>query len=206
MSLLTPYMTMPLIAILRGVTEDEVVEVTGALIEEGFTMIEVPLNSPNAVESIRRIVEAFGDKALIGAGTVLTVEEVEAVAAVGGKLIVSPNINVDVVKRTKELGMISAPGVSTPTELFAAIQAGADAAKAFPADAIPPSTIKAWSSVTPKGYPILAVGGVNADNMADYLAAGAVGFGIGSNLYKHGKTVDEVRSVAKQLVQAISAQ
>ncbi|MCH1925703.1 2-dehydro-3-deoxy-6-phosphogalactonate aldolase [Shewanella sp. C32] len=202
---LNSYMTMPLIAILRGITNDEVVDVTAALIEEGFTMIEVPLNSPNAVESIRRIVAAFGDKALIGAGTVLTVEQVDAVAAVGGKLIVSPNMNPAVIKRTKELGMISAPGVATPTELFAAIEAGADAAKAFPADAIPPSTVKAWTSVAPKGYPILAVGGIHAGNMADYLRAGAVGFGIGSNLYKPGKTVAEVRAVAKDMIQTISA-
>lgn len=202
---LNSYMTMPLIAILRGITNDEVVDVTAALIEEGFTMIEVPLNSPNAIESIRRIVEIYGDKALIGAGTVLTVEQVDAVAAVGGKLIVSPNMNPAVIKRTKELGMVSTPGVATPTELFAAIEAGADAAKAFPADAIPPSTVKAWASVAPKGYPIMAVGGIHAGNMADYFAAGAVGFGIGSNLYKPGKTVAEVRTVAKEMIQTISA-
>lgn len=206
MSLLTPYMTMPLIAILRGVTEDEVVEVAGALIEEGFTMIEVPLNSPNAIESIRRAVEAFGHTTLIGAGTVLTIEEVEAVANAGGKLIVSPNINVDIVKRSKKLGMVSAPGVATPTELFSAIQAGADAAKAFPANAISPSTISAWASVVPKGYPILAVGGVTPDNMSDYLANGVVGFGIGSNLYKKGKSIADVHAVARQFVQKISAQ
>ncbi len=205
MTQLSTYMDSPLIAILRGVTNDEVVEVTGALIEEGFTMIEVPLNSPNAVESIRRIAEAYGDKVLIGAGTVLTVDQVDAVAGAGGKLIVSPNMNSAVIKRTKELGMVSAPGVATPTELFAAIEAGADAAKAFPADAIPPSTVKAWASVAPKGYPILAVGGIHAGNMAEYLAAGAVGFGIGSNLYKPGKTVAEVRAVAKEMIQTISA-
>ena len=205
MTQLSTYMDTPLIAILRGVTNDEVVEVTGALIEEGFTMIEVPLNSPNAVESIRRIAEAYGDKVLIGAGTVLTVDQVDAVAGAGGKLIVSPNMNSAVIKRTKELGMVSAPGVATPTELFAAIEAGADAAKAFPADAIPPSTVKAWASVAPKGYPILAVGGIHAGNMAEYLAAGAVGFGIGSNLYKPGKTVAEVRAVAKEMIQTISA-
>ena len=205
MTQLSTYMDTPLIAILRGVTNDEVVEVTGALIEEGFTMIEVPLNSPNAVESIRRIAEAYGDKVLIGAGTVLTVDQVDAVAGAGGKLIVSPNMNSAVIKRTKELGMVSAPGVATPTELFAALDAGADAAKAFPADAIPPSTVKAWASVAPKGYPILAVGGIHAGNMAEYLAAGAVGFGIGSNLYKPGKTVAEVRAVAKEMIQTISA-
>lgn len=205
MTQLSTYMNTPLIAILRGVTNDEVVEVTGALIEEGFTMIEVPLNSPNAVESIRRIAEAYGQDVLIGAGTVTTVDQVDAVAGAGGKLIVSPNMNPAVIKRTKELGMISAPGVATPTELFAAIEAGADAAKAFPADAIPPSTVKAWTSVAPKGYPILAVGGIHAGNMADYLTAGAVGFGIGSNLYKPGKTVDEVRAVAKEMIQTISA-
>lgn len=196
-------MTTPLIAILRGVTEHEVVEVTGVLIDEGFTMVEVPLNSPNAIESIRRIVEVFGEKALIGAGTVLSVKDVEAVAAVGGRLIVSPNMNVDVITRTKELGLISAPGVSTPTELFSAITAGADVAKAFPADSISPSTIKAWHSVAPKGYPILAVGGINPDNMADYLNAGVVGFGIGSNLYKSGKSLESIRYDAQKFIEAV---
>lgn len=196
-------MITPLIAILRGVTEHEVVEVTGVLIDEGFTMVEVPLNSPNAIESIRRIVEVFGEKALIGAGTVLSVKDVEAVSAVGGRLIVSPNMNVDVITRTKELGLISAPGVSTPTELFSAITAGADVAKAFPADSISPSTIKAWNSVTPKGYPILAVGGINPGNMADYLNAGVVGFGIGSNLYKSGKSLESIRYDAQKFIEAV---
>jgi 2-dehydro-3-deoxyphosphogalactonate aldolase len=204
MSLLTPYMNVPLIAILRGVTNDEVVEVAGTLIEQGFTMIEVPLNSPNAIESIRRIAQAYGAKTLVGAGTVLTVEAVEVVASVGGKLMVSPNINVDVVKRAKKLGMVAIPGVATPTELFTAIHAGADAVKAFPADMFPPSTIQSWRAVIPAEYPIFAVGGIDSDNMAEYTACGISGFGIGSNLYKRGMHVADIKAVAKQFIHSIS--
>lgn len=197
-------MSTPLIAILRGVTPVEVVEITGALIDEGFTMIEVPLNSPDALTSVKLISEIYGNRVLIGAGTVLTVEQVKAVAAVGGKLIVSPNINADVVKRSKELGLISVPGVATPTEMFNAIDAGADAVKAFPADMFPPSTIKSWCAVMPEDFHILAVGGITPDNMAAYIACGVKGFGIGSNLYKSGKSLNDLRSDAKKFIQQIS--
>ncbi len=191
---------MPLIAILRGVTPDEVVAVVECLKQAGFTIVEVPLNSPSAVESIGRLCREFGDELLIGAGTVLTKEQVQAVADAGGKLIVSPNTDPEVIRFSKSLGLGSAPGVATPTEAFAALVAGADILKAFPGEQVPPAVVKAWKAVLPAGVPLVPVGGVNAESMPAYFQAGASGFGLGSNLYQKGKSLDAIAISAKLLV------
>lgn len=193
-------MAMPLIAILRGVKSNEVIAVTEALITEGFTMIEVPLNSPGALVSIQLLSEKFGEQVLIGAGTVLNINQVQQVADAGGKLIVSPNANVDVIEKTKALAMISIPGVATPTELFSAIDAGADGVKAFPAEMLSVNVIKSWRAVMPSDFPLFAVGGVNVSNMAAYKCAGVDGFGLGGNLYKSGKSLLDVRVDAKAFI------
>ncbi len=191
---------MPLIAILRGVRPDEVIAVAETIIAEGFTMIEVPLNSPNALKSIQLLSEEFGEQVLICAGTVLNINQVQQVADAGGKLIVSPNANVDVIKKTKALAMISIPGVITLTELFLAIDAGADGVKAFPVEMLPLNAIKSWRTVIPSDFPIFAVGGVNVNNMAGYKSAGVDGFGLGSNLYKSGKSLSDVRVDAQAFI------
>ncbi len=194
----------PLVAILRGVMPVEVVEITTHLIESGFCIIEVPLNSPDPLESITLISERFSDRALIGAGTVTTVAEVEKVHQAGGKLIFSPNCNLDVIKRTKQLDMVSMPGCCTPSEAFAAIEAGADAIKFFPADIVSPSAVKAMVAVLPP-VPMLAVGGIHNSNMQEYLQAGVSGFGIGSSLYKANKPLTEIRQSAKETIEAFTA-
>ncbi len=182
----------PLIAILRGVVPSEVVDVGEALFDTGFRMIEVPLNSPDALVSISRLAVHFKDRALIGAGTVMTVRDVEAVDAAGGRLIVSPNTNPAVIQATKRLGLLSAPGAATPTEGFAALDAGADFLKLFPAEQIPPPIVKAWRAVFPKETTLIAVGGVTLENMREYLLAGVSGFGLGSSLFKPGMNVETV--------------
>ncbi len=186
----------PLIAILRGVLPTEVEDIGEALFDAGFRVIEVPLNSPDALESIARLATCFGSRALIGAGTVLAVRDVEAIAAAGGRLIVSPNTNPAVIQATKRLGMVSAPGAATPTEGFTALEAGADFLKLFPAEQIPPPIVKAWRAVFSKDVPLVAVGGITPDNMGDYLAAGASGFGLGSALFKPGMNAKTVRTNA----------
>ena len=191
---------MPLIAILRGITPEEAIPVTDILFEEGFRIVEVPLNSPDPFESIRRITEAYGDRMVTGAGTVLTAENVGKVFKVGGRLIVAPNFDLDVVKTAKALGMYCCPGIQTPSEAFAALKAGADAIKVFPGEACPPPVIKAIRAVLPKEVKLVPVGGVSEKNMPDYWKASANGFGIGSNLYKSGKSLDEIRASAKALV------
>lgn len=191
----------PLVAILRGISPAEVVSTSSLLIECGYTIIEVPLTSPEALKSIALIAEAFGERALIGAGTVTQVEQVTQVYEAGGKLIFSPNCDVDVIRKTKELNMISMPGCCTPSEAFNAMHAGADALKFFPADLVTPSAIKAMRAVLPT-IPMLAVGGINNGNMQDYLAAGATGFGIGSSLYKVGKSPEAIASDAKDILNA----
>lgn len=193
---------IPLIAILRGVKPDEVLEIARAIFQAGIKTIEIPLNSPEPYKSIEILQQAMGDEAVIGAGTVTKVEQVEKIHAVGGRLIVSPNTNIAVIKRSKQLGLYSAPGFYTPSEAFAAIEAGADVLKMFPADTLGTAGLKAISVVLPPDMPIFPVGGVNVDNMADFIAVGASGFGLGSGLYKAGMTVEQVASNAQAYVNA----
>ena len=195
----------PLVAIIRGVTPDEVVAVGEALVAAGIGIIEVPLNSPEPIESIRRLSAAMGDRALVGAGTVLRVEQVDDVKAAGGRLIVSPNANVAVIAASAAARLVSAPGVFTPTEAFAAIEAGATALKLFPAEAASPAVVKAQRAVLPRDVPLLIVGGVGPDTMAPWLAAGADGFGLGSGVFKPGQSATEVGSQARAYVAALSS-
>jgi len=196
---------MPIVAILRGIRPDEVVEVAGALYDAGLRAIEVPLNSPEPYDSIARLSTKFGEKCLCGAGTVLNAEQVDAVAEAGGRLIVSPDSNPAVIRRALELGMVPAPGFATPTEAFAAIRAGAKVLKLFPAAAYGTGYLKALREVLPKDVSVLAVGGVGAAEMPDWLAAGADGFGIGGGLYKPGRPVAEIAERAAALVAAYRA-
>lgn len=196
---------LPLIAILRGVTPDEVLPIARALAEEGFAIIEVPLNSPEPLESIRRLAAAFGDDVLVGAGTVIDPAKVAEIAAAGGRIIVTPHGDPAVIRAAKQHGLIATPGIATPTEGFAALAAGADALKLFPAEAFSPAVLKALRSVFPKGTSILPVGGVKPDTMAPWFDAGAAGFGLGSALYKPGADVDTVRANARAFVDAYRA-
>jgi len=195
----------PLIAILRGIRPDEARSVLDALISAGIGVIEVPLNSPDPVTTIRSMASQAGDRALIGAGTVLTVAEVEEIRAAGARLIVSPNRDDAVIRATMSAGLLSIPGVFTATEAFGAIAAGADALKVFPAEIAGPIGIKALAAVLPRRIPLLAVGGVTTGNIADYLGAGAIGFGIGSSLYKPGMAAGEVATQARAIVTAYDA-
>ncbi len=194
---------MPLVAILRGLAPADAVAVAAALIEAGITIIEVPLNSPEPFLSIARIVEAHGDDALVGAGTVLDPAAVERVADVGGRLIVMPHCDGRVIRAAKAVGLIATPGVMTPTEAFAALEFGADALKLFPAEILPPATVKAFKAVLPPATRILAVGGIEPGNMRGYWQAGAAGFGIGSALFKPGKQIAEIAADAKSFVKAM---
>ena len=193
---------LPLIAILRGITPNEAIDIGLALVETGFRIIEVPLNSPEPVESIRRLATALGDRATVGAGTVRSAAEVAEVAAVGGRLIVSPHMSPQVILATKQAGLMSGPGVATPTEAFAAIEAGADFLKLFPAEQLPPAIVKAWRAVLPKGMPLVPVGGITPESMASYVAAGATGFGLGSAIYKPGMAPTDVRRAAEAFIAA----
>lgn len=195
-------MSRSIIAILRGVTPDEVEAIAGTILEAGIDKIEVPLNSPDPIESIGILAKSIGDKALVGAGTVLDIEQVDAVQAVGGQLIVSPNCDVEVIAHTAALGMQSWPGVFTPTEAFAALKAGATGLKLFPGDMAEPAGLKAMRAVLPKDREVYAVGGAGPDNFAQWAAAGASGFGIGSAIYKPGLSVAEVRAQADAIVAA----
>jgi 2-dehydro-3-deoxyphosphogalactonate aldolase len=194
---------MPLVAILRGLTPDESLDVGEAIVAAGVTVIEVPLNSPRPFASIERLARALEGRALVGAGTVLTAADVDAVAEAGGALVVSPNTDPRIIRRTKERGMASLPGFLTPTEAFAAIEAGADALKLFPAEMAPPPIVKAMRAVLPKGTRLLVVGGVTPQTIPPYLAAGVDGFGVGSELYKPGRDADDVGLRAASLVAAV---
>ena len=195
-------MSRRLIAILRGITPDEAVPVCTALIAAGIIRIEVPLNSPDPFDSIKRMVDAHGRDALIGAGTVLSTDDVGRVAQMGGKLVVSPNCDQRVIVATKAAGMQSWPGVMTPTECFTALKAGADGLKIFPASLIGPDGVKAFRAVLPPGTQVYAVGGAGPENFAEWIAASADGFGIGSALYKPGLSVAAVAARAANIVAA----
>ena len=195
---------LPLIGILRGIRPEESVPVGSALCDLGWQIIEVPLNSPRPLASIEAMSAAL-PKAFVGAGTVLTVDDVRQVHAAGGQLVVSPNFNAAVVRETVRLGMISLPGVITPSEAFAALEAGASGLKLFPAEAAIPAVIKAVRAVLRPQVPLFAVGGINAANMGNYLAAGAAGFGIGGSLFKPGKPLAEIAADARAIVAAFKA-
>lgn len=196
------FAALPLVAILRGVTPDEVVAIGRVLVEAGFRLIEVPLNSPDPIESIRRLAAAVGNTATVGGGTVLSSDDVAAVAAAGGSLVVSPTMHPGVIAATRAAGMLSGPGVCTPTEAFAAIEAGADFLKLFPAEQLGPAVLKAWRAVLPQDMPLVPVGGITPESMASWRAAGATGFGLGSALYKPGMTPDDVGRLAEAFVAA----
>ena len=195
-------MKRKIVAILRGVKPGEVVKIASALIEAGITSIEVPLNSPQPLHSIAALVRIFGEEASIGAGTVITPDEVDHVAAAGGRLVVSPNCDAAVIARTLELRIRSMPGVYTATECFTAIKAGARVLKLFPANLAGPEGLKALKAVLPPEVEIFAVGGASAGNFAEWVAAGADGFGIGTALYKPGASPQEVFERASEIVAA----
>jgi 2-dehydro-3-deoxyphosphogalactonate aldolase len=191
-----------IIAILRGITPFETVPVCEALIGAGIAMIEVPLNSPDALASISQAARACGSRAAIGAGTVLTPEEADAVADAGGSFVVSPDTSSEVIARTRARDMRSYPGVFSPSDAFRALRAGATGLKFFPAEVLGPKGIRAMKAVLPPEVPLYAVGGANPDNFREYFAAGCAGFGLGSYLYKPGMKIEDIRSRAMTAVAA----
>lgn len=193
---------LPLIAILRGLTPEEAVEVGEAIVAAGFTCLEVPLNSPQPLESIRRLRAALNGRALVGAGTVLTPEAARQVAEAGGQLVISPNTNAEVIRQTKALGLLSLPGFFTPSEAFVALDAGADALKLFPAEIAGPKGLKAVRAILPAETRVYAVGGVDPDSMDGWRAAGASGFGIGSAVFKPGQSAEQIGRNAQAFVSA----
>lgn len=193
----------PLVAILRGVTPQEVVGIGEALAEAGVAIIEVPLNSPDPLRSIEALAKRFGDSLLVGAGTVLTVEQVGQVSRAGGRIIVSPSTDYDVIAATAAEGLVSAPGYFTPSEAFLALKAGATALKLFPAEAATPALLRAQRAVLPKDVPVLIVGGVTPQAVGQWFEAGANGFGLGSALYKPGQDAAQVGQQARDFVAAV---
>jgi len=197
---------LPLVAILRGIEPDEAVPVGEALVEAGFVLIEVPLNSPQPFESIRRLAERFdGTDVMIGAGTVLDAAAVEQVGSAAGTLVIAPNANTEVIRAAADRGMVPIPGIATPTEAFAALEAGAAALKLFPAEVFGPAAVRAMLAVLPPDTRILPVGGIapDAPQLRDWLKSGAAGFGLGSALYKRGMSAAEMSSRAAQFVAAL---
>ncbi len=194
----------PLVAILRGVKPDEVEAIAGALEAAGIAIVEVPLNSPDPLDSIARLAKNFGPRLLIGAGTVMSPEQVAQIAAAGGRLIVTPHADVAVTRAAKQHGMLAVPGFFTPTEAFTLLAAGADALKLFPAEGARPEVLRAMRAVLPPETLVLPVGGVDAANIGAWRAAGAAGYGIGSAVYKSGDTAAVVAEKAKRLVAALA--
>ncbi|HKC02709.1 MAG TPA: 2-dehydro-3-deoxy-6-phosphogalactonate aldolase [Sphingomicrobium sp.] len=190
----------PLIAIIRGVKPEEAEAIGQTIIDAGIRMIEVPLNSPDPLRSIERLSARLGDRALVGAGTVLMAEEVPNVRAAGGGIIVSPNTNPEVIAASVAEGLVSCPGYFTPTEAFTAIAAGATALKLFPAEAATPAVLKAQRAVIPNNIPIFVVGGIRPDNMREWIDAGADGFGLGGGLYQPGQSAAETADKARAFV------
>lgn len=195
----------PLVAIIRGVTPDEAEAIGEAIFDAGIRIIEVPLNSPDPLASIDRLAEKFGDRALVGAGTVLAPEKVEEVKAAGGGIVVAPNSDISVIRATVAAGLVSLPGYFTPTEGFAALAAGATGLKLFPAEGASPAVLKAQRAVLPKDVPVIVVGGISPDNLQPWLDAGANGFGLGSGLYKPGQSPQETADKARAYVAGLKA-
>lgn len=197
------FVQCPLIAIVRGVTPGEAVEIGHALFEGGIRIVEVPLNSPDPMASISALADSLGDKALIGAGTVLTPKDVRRVRDSGGRIVVSPNMNPAVIRATVEAGMVSSPGIFTPSEAFAALGAGAHTLKLFPAEAASPKVMKSMRAVLPKHVPFLVVGGVTPESVRGWMDAGADGFGLGGGLYKPGQSPQDTLQKARAYVEAV---
>ncbi len=200
----TLFAECPLIAILRGVRPDEAEAIGDALVEGGMRIIEVPLNSPDPLDSIARLSARFKGRALIGAGTVLSVDQIEPIRAAGGRLIVSPSTNPEIIAATVAAGMVSCPGYFTPSEAFAALDAGAHAVKLFPAEAASPAVVRAQRAVLPKQARLIVVGGIGPDDMAPWFAAGADGFGLGSGIYRPGQTVADTLAKARAYQAALA--
>ncbi len=194
------FQALGLIGIFRGITPSEAESMITAAVDSGLRIIEVPLNSPQALHSIERLARRFGEQIIVGAGTVVTVDDVDTVARAGGGLIVTPYARPEIVARAKELGLVAIPGAMTPTEVFTMHQCGADAVKIFPAEIISPQGLKALRVVAPGDLCLIPVGGIGLENMADYLAAGADGFGLGSAIYRPG---DDSASVARKTAEFV---
>ena len=205
-NLLNQYMSeLPLVAILRGITPQQSEDVVEALYGAGFRLVEVPLNSPNPLDSIERIAKQFGDDMLVGAGTVFSTDQVAQVSDRGGRLIVSPNTNISVIEASIARQMISIPGAATPSEAFASLAAGAHAVKVFPAEMITPSILSSWRAVLPASVALLPVGGIDHNNMLDYWLAGASGFGLGGSLYKPNLSLGDISANATKLAWSMTS-
>lgn len=199
----TAFSRCPLVAILRGVRPDEIEAIGDGLVDSGFTLIEIPLNSPDPFDSIARLAKRLEGRAVVGAGTVLNLAQVADVRAAGGRIMVSPNANPEVIAAAASAGMASLPGIATPTEAFAALDAGATALKLFPAEAASPAVLKAMRAVLPRDMRVLPVGGITPETMAPWRDAGAAGFGLGSALYVAGREAEDVAARARNFVAAL---